>query len=223
MRHGWLCCAADLHGLLPRFAMAVDGILLAGDLCPDAHQLGPGCRIMEPCHLQGQRSWLATKLSALATVHGVPVVAVAGNHDFGLDGWSQVVPGVTLLNNSLAVLPCGATVWGSPATSAGMAFNFDDDSMAGLWDQVPAGVDILLTHVPPYGVGDDADRVHIGSRSLLAALGRIKPRLHLFGHCHERRGCWQVGPTLCINCTLGSHDGFRSAHEPWLLCDSSWR
>ena len=222
-RAGWLCCAADLHGLLPQFGQRVDAILLAGDLCPDAHQIGPHCRVMDPCHLEGQRRFMQAKVSSLATAYDVPVFAVPGNHDFGLVGWSQPVPGVTLLVDSLATLPCGATVWGSPWTSSGMAFNSDDDSLAGVWDQCPAGVDVMLTHVPPYGIGDDADRVHIGSRSLLAAVQRIKPRLHLFGHAHERRGCWQVGSTLHVNCTLGSHNGRQSQHGPWLLCDSSWR
>ena len=61
------------------------------------------------------------------------------------------------------------------------------------YDEIPPGIDILLTHVPPLGV---FDRMPVfgswgSSRALLAALQRAAPRAHLFGHVHAQRGYWE--------------------------------
>jgi hypothetical protein len=55
---------------------------------------------------------------------------------------------------------------------------------------------VLLTHCPPFGVLDlmegSAGR-YGSSRELLAALYRVGPGAHLFGHLHEQRGAWWRG------------------------------
>ena len=218
---------ADLHGLTPYMQRPVDAVLLAGDLCPDAHQFARDMRPASEVHRRAQRSFFDTRLTALAVLYQAPVYAVAGNHDFGLEGDGDCdSTRIHLLHDEVATLPSGATVWGSPWTSGEhrMAFHEpDDNALAAHWDKCPAGVDIMLTHCPPYGLGDKSD-VHFGSESLLSAIHeRINPNLHLFGHCHEGRGAWRIGGTLHVNCTLGSHNGWQSQYEPWLLCDSSWK
>mmetsp|Transcript_91953 Transcript_91953/g.268903 ORF Transcript_91953/g.268903 Transcript_91953/m.268903 type:complete len:475 (+) Transcript_91953:52-1476(+) len=64
--------------------------------------------------------------------------------------------------------------------------------------QVPQGLDVLLTHGPAHGILDCIGTPGRGwgsSRSLLAAIVRAKPRMHLFGHLHEQRGQWRRGPS----------------------------
>ena len=61
------------------------------------------------------------------------------------------------------------------------------------YDELPPGIDILLTHVAPLGV---LDRMPVfgswgSSGSLLVALERAAPRAHLFGHVHAQRGYWE--------------------------------
>jgi Icc-related predicted phosphoesterase len=48
----------------------------------------------------------------------------------------------------------------------------------------PGGVDILLTHAPPRGLGDDPDQPHEGIEALHGVLAGLQPRLHLHGHIH---------------------------------------
>ena len=50
------------------------------------------------------------------------------------------------------------------------------------------GVDIVVTHAPPYGVGDGMDRAHWGFSALLELLDRYKPQYLLHGHMHIRYG-----------------------------------
>ncbi len=45
-------------------------------------------------------------------------------------------------------------------------------------------VDILLTHAPPYGLGDGEDRPHEGIKALHTVIDRLEPTWHLHGHVH---------------------------------------
>jgi len=59
--------------------------------------------------------------------------------------------------------------------------------------QIPKDVDILITHFPPYGIGDFENSLHIGSDTLLDEIkNRIKPIIHIFGHVHQGAGIYYV-------------------------------
>lgn len=47
------------------------------------------------------------------------------------------------------------------------------------------GIDILLTHAPAQGVGDDSDLCHSGFATFLAAMDTYKPQLMAHGHVHQ--------------------------------------
>jgi len=83
------------------------------------------------------------------------------------------------------------SVHGSPWTPyfGGWAFNYKRGPEAEQLYGVVKPCDILLTHGPPYSILDLAqERTPVGCDSLLNALPRIRPRLHVFGHIHEGRG-----------------------------------
>lgn len=75
-------------------------------------------------------------------------------------------------------------------------------------------VDILLTHVPPYGILDTVNSRlarpdwvgrHAGSKAILQYIKRYQP-LHVFcGHIHESEGREKVGQTWIYNLGLGGH------------------
>ena len=46
------------------------------------------------------------------------------------------------------------------------------------------GVDIVVTHAPPHGLGDDADPAHWGFESLLELLDKYHPQYLIHGHVH---------------------------------------
>ena len=48
------------------------------------------------------------------------------------------------------------------------------------------GVDIVITHAPPRGLGDRADPAHMGFEALLALIDRWHPSYLLHGHVHLR-------------------------------------
>ncbi|TIC87588.1 metallophosphoesterase [Nocardioides sp. GY 10113] len=45
-------------------------------------------------------------------------------------------------------------------------------------------VDVLLTHAPPFGMGDGDDRPHEGIEALRDAIEILQPTWHLHGHIH---------------------------------------
>jgi Icc-related predicted phosphoesterase len=78
------------------------------------------------------------------------------------------------------------------------------------YDEIPTNgsIDILLTHVPPFGVFDKQPIFgNWGSSSpLLTALQNSKPRMHLFGHVHAQRGYWEKTETENPVATKDSKD-----------------
>jgi len=64
------------------------------------------------------------------------------------------------------------------------------------------GVDVLLTHAPPFGLGDEDDRCHIGIEALHGVLETVQPTWHLHGHIHPygmHKPDRQLGPTTIRN------------------------
>jgi Icc-related predicted phosphoesterase len=75
-------------------------------------------------------------------------------------------------------------------------------------------VDILLSHIPPYGVLDRVDSDHIppswvgrhaGSRLVLDYIKRQHPRYAICGHIHESAGMETLGNTEVFNLGSGGH------------------
>jgi predicted phosphohydrolase len=152
-------------------------------------------------------------------------VMIAGNHDLAVeklsaDALALVPSNVVYLQDEGATI-AGLRVWGSPWTPTFHDWAFMLPRGAPLrekWARIPEGLDILITHGPPYGHGDLAGhapgrpRRAVGCLELLAAVRRARPRLHVFGHIHEGHGLTvsdEVGPTIFANacsCTFG-HDG----------------
>lgn len=63
-------------------------------------------------------------------------------------------------------------------------------------------VDILLTHAPPFGLGDGDDQPHEGIHALHTVLERLEPSWHLHGHVHPYGQTMPdrvVGPTTIRN------------------------
>ena len=184
---------ADTHGYQKRLVVPdADVLIHAGDLT----QLGTLAELEEV------RDWL------LGLPHEHKIV-VAGNHDFGLQNdrvqcRALFGPPLIYLEDALTTV-AGLSIWGSPWQPwfYDWAFNLErGPAIAAKWSLIPEGVDVLVTHGPPAGYGDKChDGRRVGCADLLEHLARVQPRLHLFGHIHEDRGEWQVGPTRVVNVT----------------------
>jgi len=75
-------------------------------------------------------------------------------------------------------------------------------------------LDILLTHIPPYGVLDRVDSAsihpswvgrHAGSKTILEYIRRRQPRYVFCGHIHESEGFEKVGRTEVYNLGMGGY------------------
>eukprot|EP01083_Nonionella_stella_P078544 215018_1 len=71
--------------------------------------------------------------------------------------------------------------------------NYHNDNVPNFYDRIPDCVDIILSHVPPFGVFDQMPVIgHWGSSpSLLKAIMDRNVRAVLFGHVHAQRGYWE--------------------------------
>jgi predicted phosphohydrolase len=147
-------------------------------------------------------------------------VLVAGNHDRLFQERPDEARALVHFADYLEDGPLefdGLRLWGSPwqPEFGGWAFGRPAGAaMADVWDAVEGRVDVLVTHVPPRG---SMDRIHngvdIGCAALTAALPRIAPKLHVFGHVHESRGTRMSDGRLSVNAATCDHR-YRRAHEP---------
>ncbi len=141
-------------------------------------------------------------------------VVVAGNHDWVFVRQQRAAieflgPSVTYLQDSGCVID-GVKFWGSPwqPTFHDWAFNLPRGrALREKWDLIPNDTDVLITHGPPRGYGDECGNPHrVGCDDLRAALARVRPRLHCFGHVHQDGGVWEVDGMHIANVTTWECD-----------------
>lgn len=173
-------CTSDTHNSQPEVP--------AGDLLIHAGDLTQSGTIQE----------LQTCLNWLNTLPHLHKIAIAGNHDIGLDAakskvdegralnWGSVIylqeSSVSLHFHSNRVL----NLYGSPWTPKHGNWAFQYPRGMDVWTRtIPLDVDILVTHGPPRFHLDVDD---LGDDSLLKEVWRTKPALHVFGHIHEGYG-----------------------------------
>ena len=78
------------------------------------------------------------------------------------------------------------------------------EERSALYATIPNGIDILVTHGPPYGILDrePGSNHRQGCPVLLEAVKRVRPRLHVFGHVHAGYGTGQGKFTAYVNAAL---------------------
>jgi hypothetical protein len=157
-------------------------------------------------------------------------VAVPGNHDRAIAKGKHPrdLPWI-LMTECQTVKVAGRTIFGMPWVLDGNenGFGASDDFIYGeMEEKLQLGTDIVLSHNPPLGVLDKS-AIHAGSFALRYWIWERKPKLSLFGHCHESRGHKKVGGTYFVNVSLGAgcdRTGrpIQAPHPPWGLSDNSW-
>jgi Icc-related predicted phosphoesterase len=134
-----------------------------------------------------------------------PTVLVAGNGESAEElaeacrGW----PAAHVLHGSGCSI-AGVDFWGVggaiPVTPFGAwSYDLSEEEGAALLEGCPEG-GVLVTHSPPLGHLDEAGGRNLGSRSVLEAIRRVRPRLVVCGHIH---GHWteesREGDTRVVN------------------------
>ena len=135
----------------------------------------------------------ADYLSFLVTMAHCPVLYVHGNHDTGYA--TRPPEGCDCIDDhiieyrGLRILGLGGCRWyhegAHQYTEAQMRRRIRRLRYA-LWKL--GGVDIVVTHAPPEGLGDDTDPAHKGFKALIELLDKYHPKYLLHGHVHLRYG-----------------------------------
>lgn len=144
-------------------------------------------------------------------------VLVAGNHDIYCNGiqlgamFDQYYDdGIRYLEDEEVELD-GLRIYGTPYMNwyyGCDAFGLDDgtESLMYKYNMIPDGVDVLLTHNPPYNIldYDSKHKNHLGSVSLYNRLSNMKepPRFVGFSHTRGDSGKTENGEkSIFINCS----------------------
>lgn len=152
---------------------------------------GDLCRGGELAELEEAAAWLRS------LPHRTKIV-VAGNHDWAFvhepaRARAALGEGIVYLEDSGATID-GMRFWGSPwqPDFNDWAFNLPRGApIAEKWALIPEGIDVLVTHGPPHGIGDRGPVAgRLGCADLLARVRRVRPKLHVFGHIHQDGGLW---------------------------------
>ncbi len=204
---------SDIHGFLPDIP-SCDLLLIAGDVCP-----------VHDHDRKFQADWLRNEFTDWMRAQPArSTVWIGGNHDLVLEDWRgkreklAQLPGVYLDNADITVPIDECTslkIWGSPMsnTFGRWAFMASENILAEVWRSIPRDTDIILTHGPPWGLGDLVPAYswsahkrgwitprtgggdHVGSSSLTNQLSYDRwPNLKLLvtGHIHEAFGKYEL-------------------------------
>lgn len=152
----------------------------------------------------------ASYLSFLVTMARCPLMYVHGNHDHSYaveppEG-CDLVDDKLIVYKGLRILGLGGCLQYSRS-----AHQYTERQMEKRIRKLKraidlvGGVDIVLTHAAPRGVGDWDDRSHQGFESFLKLLDRYHPKYLLHGHVHLNYShniprAREYGDTQVINC-----------------------
>ena len=135
----------------------------------------------------------AEYLTFLVTMGHAPLLYVHGNHDGGYEQrppeGCDCIDDKLVTVNGLRILGLG----GSRKYSGGPHQYTEQQMQRRIWKQSFAlwrakGVDIVLTHAPVRGYGDQEDLAHRGFDCYQGLLDRYHPRYLVHGHVHMSYG-----------------------------------
>lgn len=151
----------------------------------------------------------AVYLSFLVTLANRPLLYVHGNHDGSYDKWPP--EGCDCIDDKLVTIN-GVRILGLGGSMLynGGPYQYTEKQMRWrIWKlqgkiRRAGGVDIVVTHAPIRGYGDQDNLPHRGFEAFLPLLDKWKPKYLVHGHVHQRYGTgWertrQYGETTIIN------------------------
>lgn len=216
-----IVCISDTH-------LQHDFQLPSGDILLHAGDLSWVGNIQE---LNKVNDWFGSLKNKFSSI-----VTIAGNHDKLFEqnpglAKSLITNAVYLENSEVTVQ--GVRIYGSPVQPSfgyGWAFNRNrGEDIKQVWNQIPSGLDFLITHGPPYGYGDvvlegDGDswetgndlryiEKHVGCRDLSSHIQQVKPKYHIFGHVHSGHGIYKDEHTTYINASV-CNENYKPVYAP---------
>lgn len=132
-------------------------------------------------------------LSFLTTMLSAPLLYVPGNHDGSYlrqppEGCEDLTEKMVTIKNLRFI------GFGGANSSSPKPFHYSEREVAKqVIKRMPeictnGGFDVLVTHAPPFGLGDGEDSFHKGFLAYVALLEQFQPSYHLHGHQHMNYG-----------------------------------
>lgn len=205
-----IACFSDPHNQYPAEMPDADFLFISGDLT------GRGSEM----ELEDYCVYLAEWVKKYQKV-----IVIAGNHDWIAERQPEKTrqmieaTGAVYLNDQAYELKDEKTgetwkVWGSPIQPWFFDWAFNRGRGVDIqehWDLIPDDTEILMTHGPVFGYGDQVKMrgspnkgEHVGCANLRQTIETrlTKVRLHISGHIHEGHGVYTDGRVTYINCSL---------------------
>lgn len=99
------------------------------------------------------------------------------------------------------------------------AFNLprNGDELKQVWDNIPDDTDVLITHSPPYGIGDYTLRnSRVGCELLMSRVEKMNLLVHTYGHIHEGHGVSVKNNTIFVNSSI-CNIKYKPINEPQVI------
>ncbi len=122
-----------------------------------------------------------------------PLMYVHGNHDKGYvsfpPGGCDCLEDDLIVFRGLRIAGLGGCARYNPGP-----FQYTEQEMTARTRKLEkkikkaGGLDILITHAPPRGVGDAPDNAHRGFEAFLPLMDKYHPRYLIHGHVHQSYG-----------------------------------
>lgn len=201
-----IAAVSDLHGYQPEIP-ACDLLLIAGDICPDFLSRA------------NQRAWFVDRCIPWLKKQPVKdsIYLTWGNHDWlpkPSSEWAFRENAHFIKVDELVEHPYEdgmLRLWFSPWSNqyGSWAWMAEPSVLDDKYAQIPP-CDILVSHQPPYGYGDQADPRycigdglnHLGSLELRDVMDRLRPDILICGHIHGGYGTYTHGRTTIHNVAL---------------------
>jgi Icc-related predicted phosphoesterase len=155
----------------------------------------------------------------LASVKCQHKVVIAGNHDWACQEEPEKVRRIFTNAHYLcdeAMELDGLRIAGYPWTPQfyDWAYMKPRQDMHIVWDQIPFGIDLLVTHGPPAGKLDWTSRgEYAGCEALRDAVERVRPQACVFGHVHSGYGQATNGVTDFYNVSR-CNEAYHPVNDP---------
>lgn len=218
-----VCFISDLHGDLLDNIKECELVCIYGDI--------------SPLKIQGNKTkmryWLTNQFKVWA--NNLPcekILFIAGNHDWfyqNLDFMYSFFPKakkVTYLFHEeykyISKENKEYRIFGTPYCKlfGNWAFMELDSYLEKLYDQIPEGLDLLLTHDSPYGISDIILQhkyftgEHIGNKPLAEAILKKEPKFVAHGHLHStNHEIEYLGNSKVFNCSIKDED-YKIVYDP---------
>lgn len=222
---------SDLHGYLPEIIEPADILCIGGDISPVRIQFNK----LE------MKKWLETEF--LYWVINSPVdkiILIAGNHDAYFESISKTNileleilshGKLKYLKNELYIYTDKTgkeySIFGTPYCNIFGSWPFmrTDEYMKEKFKKIPDVVDIIISHSPPYGVGEvdtileyyDMNKPidHIGNEPLRNRLEQIEYKLLVSGHIHSGSHIpFEFNGGKCVNVSL-LDENYQPIYKPF--------